>query len=79
MTAQYKAMMSKFTTADSLGGFFGKSNPINLNATDIDTYVTDKALDGLFKIVAAEEKSIRANPAARTTELLKQVFGSATK
>jgi len=79
VTAQYKAMMGKFKAADSLGGFFGKSNPISLNATDIDTYVTDKAMDGLFKMIAAEEKRIRANPAARTTELLKTVFGPGTK
>jgi len=79
VTAKYKAMMGKFTAADSLGGFFGKSNPISLNATDIDTYVTDKAMDGLFKMIAAEEKRIRANPAARTTELLKTVFGPGTK
>jgi hypothetical protein len=41
--------------------------------------VTDKALDGLFKMVAAEEENIRANPLARTTDLLKTVFGSAAK
>ena len=79
VTAEYKAMMNKFTSVNTLGSFFGKSNPVKLNATDIDTYVTQKALDGLFKMVAAEEKSIRANPAARTTDLLKTVFGSATK
>jgi hypothetical protein len=38
--------------------------------------VTNKSLDGLFKVVAAEEEKIRENPAARTTDLLKQVFGS---
>jgi len=43
---------------------------------DLDQYVTDKALDGLFYMVAEEERKIRENPAARTTELLKKVFGS---
>jgi hypothetical protein len=38
-------------------------------------YVTQKALDGLFTMLALEEKKIRENPAARTTELLKTVFG----
>lgn len=38
-------------------------------------YVTDRALDGLFKLLGDEEKRIRANPAARTTELLRRVFG----
>lgn len=42
---------------------------------DLDDYVTNRALDGLFTMVALEEKKIRTNPAARTTELLKKVFG----
>ncbi len=42
----------------------------------LDEYVTSKALDGLFDSVADVEKDIRANPAARTTELLRRVFGS---
>lgn len=41
---------------------------------DLDRYVTEKALDGLFTMLAAEEKKIRENPTARTTELLKEVF-----
>lgn len=42
---------------------------------DLDAYVTAKALDGLFQMVGEEEKKIRKDPAARVTELLKQVFG----
>ena len=42
---------------------------------DLDQYVTDGALEGLFYMLAREEKRIRRNPAARTTELLKKVFG----
>lgn len=42
---------------------------------DIDSYVVGKALDGLFFMVAQEEKKIRTNPAARVTDLLKEVFG----
>ena len=42
---------------------------------DLDDYVTNKSLDGLFYIVGQEEKKIRTNPAARTTDLLKSVFG----
>jgi hypothetical protein len=76
VTAKYKAMMGKFSAANSLGGLFGKSSVVNLDAADIDTYVTGKALDGLFKMVAAEEKNIRANPVARTSDLLQKVFGS---
>lgn len=41
---------------------------------DLDAYATDKATDGLFVMIAKEEKNIRENPGARTTELLKKVF-----
>jgi len=43
-------------------------------AVDLDTYVTDKTLDGLFLMLAREEQKIRENPAARVTDLLKKVF-----
>jgi hypothetical protein len=41
---------------------------------DLDHYVTNKALDGLFYMLAEEEKKIRTDPAARVTEILKKVF-----
>lgn len=43
---------------------------------DLDVYVTEKALDGLFVVLAQEEQAIRQDPAARTTELLRRVFGN---
>jgi hypothetical protein len=43
-------------------------------AVDLDHYVTARALDGLFHMVGEEEAKIRANPVARTTDLLKKVF-----
>lgn len=43
---------------------------------DPRAYVTDRALDGLFTVLGDEEKRIRHDPAARTTELLQRVFGS---
>ncbi len=43
---------------------------------NLDDYATNRAIDGLFLLVAREEANIRANPVARTTELLKKVFGS---
>jgi hypothetical protein len=79
VTARYKTMMGKFAAVDTLGGLFGSKSPVKLEAADIDSYVTDKALDGLFKMVAEEEKNIRANPIARTTDLLQKVFGSAAR
>lgn len=45
----------------------------NLN---IETYILQKSLDGLFLLVAQEEKKIRHDPVARVTDLLRRVFGS---
>lgn len=44
--------------------------------TDLNEFVTEKAIKGLFKLVEQEELKIRENPAARATDLLKKVFGS---
>jgi hypothetical protein len=49
--------------------FVQKKNP------NLSEYVTRKAIDGLFYMTAQEEKKIRQDPAARTTDLLKKVFG----
>jgi hypothetical protein len=43
---------------------------------DLDQYVTEKALDGLFYMVSEEERKIREDPTARVTKLLRDVFGS---
>ncbi len=43
---------------------------------DLDKYVTEKSLDGLFVTLAKEEYKIRKDPVARVTDLLKKVFGS---
>ena len=48
---------------------------LNVEAYDLDRYVVTRALDGLFHVVGDEEKKIRTNPAARVTELLRDVFG----
>ncbi len=42
---------------------------------DLDKYITNRALDGLFTMLSDEEKKIRKDPAARVTELLRKVFG----
>ncbi|MEN9640584.1 MAG: hypothetical protein RLZZ262_2453 [Bacteroidota bacterium] len=47
--------------------------------TDLEAYVLDRALSGLFTHVAKEEERIRINPAARINEILKKVFGSLDK
>ena len=52
---------------------FKKLNP------DLPGFVTDRATNALFDLVAKEEKNIRENPVARTTEILKKVFGGVIK
>ena len=44
--------------------------------TDLAAYTTQKAVDGIFILMAQEEAKIRKNPAARTTDVLKRVFGA---
>lgn len=77
VTSAYKGMTAKaggyLSSLGNLGNLAG--NKLG-GMPDIDTYVTDKALDGLFLKIAEQEKLIRANPVARTTDLLKQVFGA---
>ncbi len=70
-TSAYKSMKSQ---ADGMLG--GLGGLVDTGSLDLDNYVTDKALDGLFLKLAIEEKKIRENPVARTTELLKEVFGN---
>ncbi len=48
---------------------FNKINP------DLPGFVTERATNALFDLIAKEEKNIRENPVARTTEILKKVFG----
>lgn len=67
VTSAYKDLIGKAGIAGSL---------FDTSSLDIDSYVTGKALDGLFLMIAAEEKRIRENPLARSTDLLQKVFGS---
>lgn len=66
VTRAYKGMLDKAGTAGSLLG----------DTLDLDAYVTEKTLDGLFLKLADEERAIRTNPVARSSELLKKVFGA---
>jgi hypothetical protein len=66
VTRQYKELLGR---AQSIP--FMKTDSL-----DIDRYVLGKSLDGLFLVLGEQEKQIRTNPAARTTELLKEVFAS---
>jgi hypothetical protein len=75
VTSAYKKLLDQ---AGSGNSFLGKLG-INTTSLDVDNYVTQKASDGLFKMIADEEKRIRENPTARTTELLQKVFGAVVK
>lgn len=56
---------------------FDAYNKVSLKKVnpDLSSYVTGKAIDGIFYYVADEEKKIRTNPAARVNDILKKVFG----
>ena len=65
VTQQYQALAGNLPQVP-----FMKSSPF-----DIDSYVVNQALNGLFYMLAQQERDIRHNPAARSTALLKEVFG----
>jgi hypothetical protein len=48
---------------------------VDAKSANIENYVTEEALDGLFKLIAEQEKTIRQNPTAAATGLAKKVFG----
>ncbi len=69
VTRSYKRMMAQYTSLP-----FTRAESL-----DLDRYVTERALDGLFHMLGQEEKKIRTDPAARVTDILKTVFGSASR
>jgi len=64
VTRQYKDLVAQVRAIPFL----------DVTAYDIDSYVVGKALDGLFVVLADEERRIRTDPAARVTEILRDVF-----
>jgi hypothetical protein len=67
VTRRYQNLTSQLNSLPFLDTF---------ESLDLDRHVTEKALDGLFFMIAREEQKIRQDPAARVTDLLKDVFGS---
>ncbi|MCA9422201.1 MAG: DUF4197 domain-containing protein [Nitrospira sp.] len=65
VTTQYKELVGQYTTLPF----------VKVPSFDLDDYVVGKSLDGLFHTLAQEEQKIRTDPAARVTDLLKDVFG----
>lgn len=69
----------KVQLAEKYNKFAGKAAGLGLidkKDADLDSYVTHKAMDGLFLMIAEKEKDIRRNPVAAGSELLKKVFGA---
>ena len=69
LTKYWNPLANAYNTATQLTG----GEPVD---PDLTEYVTNRSIDGLFKLIADEEKEIREDPAARVTDLLKKVFGS---
>lgn len=84
LKAKFKPIVSKNLAKVNATRYYGdlvkKYNQIpfvtNVNP-DLDDYATEKAIEGLFKLVADEESNIRKNVSARSTELMKKVFAQA--
>lgn len=82
LTAQFRPVieesLKKVNATAYWEDVFKQYNKFSSNKveTDLTTYVTSKALDGLFYTIGLEEQKIRKDPAARATEILKKVFGS---
>lgn len=74
-----KAATKKLQLAEQYNQFAGKaasSGLIDKKDADLDSYVTQKAMDGLFLMIAEEEKKLRSNPLGAGSNLLKKVFGA---
>ena len=69
LTKFWNPIVTKYNAMDFIHGK-GKVN------ADLDQYVTDKAVDGLFTMMALEENKIRTDTVARVSDVLKKVFGS---
>ena len=83
LTTRFKPIVAKVTAkvglAQQYNSVVSSAGPMASmlgDKADVNSYVTQKALDGLYLRVGDEEKSIRTDPAARSSDLLKKVFGS---
>ena len=61
---------------DEVAGQGAKLGLVKGDATNIDQYVTHKALDGLYLMIGEEERAIRQNPAAAGSAIVSKVFGA---
>lgn len=61
---------------NSFAGQAATLGVVDAKSANIESYVTEQALDGLFKMIAQQEEKLRQNPAAAATSLAKKVFGA---
>ena len=66
-------LAQKYNELAAKGASFGV---VKGDAASVETFVTQKALDGLYLMMADEEKAIRADPVGKGTEIVKKVFGA---
>ena len=69
--------MSEVGVTNAFKGLMEKAQSlpfVRIDPIDLDEYVTEKAITGLYFMIGEEEKKIRSDPGARVTDLLKQVF-----
>jgi len=74
-----KQATDKVGLAQKYNAFAGQAatlGVVDAKDSNVESYVTEKALDGLFEMIAKQEESIRANPAAAATSLAQKVFGT---
>jgi len=74
-----KQMTAKVELAQQYNALAGRAAQLGLVSKEdanIDLYVTHKALDGLFLVIAEQERAIRQNPVGAATNIAKKVFGS---
>ena len=77
-----EAATAKVGVARQYEKFASKASQLGLldeKDADLDAYITDKALEGLFLMIAAEEKAIRKDPVGTGSAILKKVFGALLK
>lgn len=74
-----KTATAKVDLAGQYNKYAGQAAKLGLMSeqdADLDTYVTQKAMDGLFLMIAEQEKAIRKDPIGTGSNLLKKVFGA---
>jgi len=74
VTEKYKAFTDR-AGGGALGALLGGGGRDGRSALDLDDYVTNQSIDGLFHVIGGQEQAIRSNPASRNTDLLRRVFG----